>query len=300
MNLWAFFASIALCIGGGDMTICVAVKVQDCLVFAADSTSSLQTQLADGSAATINTYDNANKVFNLQKGLPIAAMTAGIGNFGNSSISTIAKDFRKLTEAEGGDFFISHDTYSIQEVAEKARRYLFDERFQKLKTKPEGTFHFWVGGYSAGAEMGEIWRIEIHNGDCPDPICEASVDQPSRVCWGGAPEAINRLVLGYGQGMSQALMRGGVPEEKLNDALTEVAQFTQANLEHPAMPTSDAIELARFLAETTKQFVRFLPGANSVGGHIDVATVTKHENFKWVDRKHFYHSKLNPLETNHG
>lgn len=66
------------------MTICVAVKVQDCLVFAADSTSSLQARSADGQAFTVNTYDNANKVFNLRKGLPIAAMTAGIGNFGNS------------------------------------------------------------------------------------------------------------------------------------------------------------------------------------------------------------------------
>ena len=65
------------------------------------------------------------------------------------------------------------------------------------------------------------------------------------------------------------------------------------------MPTVDAIELARFLAETTKQFVRFLPGSNSVGGNIDIATVTKHENFKWVARKHFYAPALNPLETDH-
>jgi hypothetical protein len=281
------------------MTICVAIKVQDCLVFAADSTSSLQASLPDGGAVTVNTYDNANKVFNLRKGLPIAAMTAGIGNFGNSSISTIAKDFRRLAETKDNPFEIEPDSYTMEEVATKARRYLFDERFCKIDEMPVGDFHFWVGGYSAGAEMGEIWRIDIHNGECPEPFCEAGVEQSSRVCWGGAPEAINRLVLGYGQGIEAALLRGGIPKENLGNALGEIAQFTQANLEHPAMPTADAIDLARFLAETTKQFVRFLPGANSVGGHIDIATVTKHENFKWVSRKHFYGSELNPLETNH-
>ena len=88
------------------MTICVAVKVQDCIVFAADSTSSLQAVLPDGNPITINTYDHANKLFNLRKGLPIAAMTAGIGNFGPSSISTVTKDFRAQLSKEGSEYYI--------------------------------------------------------------------------------------------------------------------------------------------------------------------------------------------------
>lgn len=65
------------------------------------------------------------------------------------------------------------------------------------------------------------------------------------------------------------------------------------------MPTKDAIDLVLCLAETTKQFVRFSLGSNTVGGEVDVATVTKHEGFKWIRRKHYYSSELNPLETNH-
>lgn len=117
--------------------------------------------------------------------------------------------------------------------------------------------------------------------------------------WGGAPEAINRLVLGYSQELGKALAAGGVAPDKLPQAIAEIGRYTQADLAHPAMPTVDAVELARFLAETTKQFVRFLPGSNSVGGSIDIATITKHENFKWVARKHFYSPVLNPLETDH-
>jgi hypothetical protein len=281
------------------MTICVAVKVQDCIVFAADSTSSLQTVLADGSPITINTYDHANKVFNLRKGLPIAAMTAGIGNFGPSSISTITKDLRASLSKEGSPYYIDPHNYTIEQVVTLAKRYFFEDRFQKLDPAPMGAFQYWIGGYSSGEDLGEIWRFQIDNGVCGDPVCDAPKDVPSSLGWGGAPEAINRLVLGYGQGLGQALVAGGIAVENVPQAIAEIGRYTQAELAHPAMPTVDAVELARFLAETTKQFVRFLPGSNSVGGNIDIATVTKHENFKWVARKHFYSPVLNPLETDH-
>lgn len=281
------------------MTICVAVKVQDCIVFAADSTSSLQAFDQDGKPVVVNTYDHANKLYNLRKGLPLAAMTAGIGNFGASSISTISKDFRVLLGDSSSPYFIDSDSYTVADVAAKARKFLFEERFSSLTSKPQGSFQYWIGGYSAGKDLGEIWRIEIKDGVCGDPVCEAEQDSPCHIGWGGAPEAVNRLVLGYGGQIGRALEASGVPETKIRDAITQISRFTQAQLVHPAMPTSDAIDLARFLAETTKSFVRFSPGSNSVGGNVDIATVTKHEKFKWVERKHFYSPTLNPLETDH-
>lgn len=281
------------------MTICVAVKVQDCIVFAADSTSSLQSPLADGTPVTINTYDHANKLFNLRKGLPIAAMTAGIGNFGPSSISTVTKDLRVLLSKEGSPFYIDPHSYTIEQVAEVTRKFFFEERFSKLKPAPSGNFQYWIGGYSSGEDLGEIWRFQIDDGICGPIVCDAAKDVPSSLSWGGAPEAINRLVLGYSQDLGRALASGGMPPQYVPEAIAEIGRYTQAELVHPAMPTMDAIELARFLAETTKQFVRFLPGSNSVGGNIDIATITKHENFKWVARKHYYSATLNPLETNH-
>jgi len=281
------------------MTICVAVKVQDCIVFAADSTTSLQTIGSEGKPVTVNTYDHANKLFNLRKGLPIAAMTAGIGNFGASSISTISKDLRVLLSTEGSEYFVDPKNYTMEQVAKLARKFFFEERFQKLTPTPSGNFQYWIGGYSSGADLGEIWRFQIDNGACGDVVCDADQNNNANISWGGAPEAINRLVLGYSQGLGPALAAGGMPQANIPHAINEIGRFTQVGLANPAMPTTDAIELARFLAETTKQFVRFLPGSNSVGGNIDIATITKHENFKWVARKHFYSPALNPLETDH-
>jgi hypothetical protein len=281
------------------MTVCVALKVHDCIVFAADSATSLQGTDNDGRAHVINIYDHGNKVFNLHKSLPITAMTAGIGNFGASSISTISKDLRALMTAEGNAYSIDQSNYSIEEVATKTRQYLFEDRFQALAEKPSGTFQYWVGGYSSGAELGEVWKIQIQDGVCDGPACVANVDVPTSISWGGQPEAINRLLLGYGQGLPEALLIAGLPQEKLDACMRHVASITQTNLANPAMPTIDAIDLARFLVETTKLYVRFSIGSNTVGGEIDIAVVTKHEGFKWIKRKHYYDHSLNPLETDH-
>lgn len=283
---------------GSIMTVCVALKVHDCIVFTADSATSLTGADAGGNQVVVNIYDHANKVFNLHKRLPVAAMTAGIGNFGACSISTISKDLRAQLMNGEPEYCLAED-YTIEEVTTKARKYLFEERFLTLPERPLGTFQYWIGGYSAKQDLGEIWKIQIHDGICADPVCEAPRDTPSAISWGGQTEAINRLLLGYGQGLPDALLSVGLPEDQLGDCMAHVAARTQAALANPAMPTRDAIDLATFLADAQKQFVRFSIGSNTVGGDLDVATVTKHEGFKWIRRKHYYSRDLNPLETDH-
>ena len=121
------------------MTVCVAVKVRDCVVFVADSATSLTGKDASGNEHVVNVYNHADKVFNLHKNLPIAAMTAGIGNFGGSSISTISKDLRALLMNDSGDYLLDESKYTIEDVAEKARKYLYEDRFETLADKPKGS-----------------------------------------------------------------------------------------------------------------------------------------------------------------
>ncbi|MGE3745573.1 MAG: hypothetical protein AB7G25_07685 [Sphingomonadaceae bacterium] len=284
------------------MTICVAVKVHDCVVFAADSASSLvETSLQDGRALIANVYAHGNKVFNLRKGLPIAAMTCGMGNIGPVSISTLAKDLRLLFCSGGSEWSINKDDYSIEEVAVKARRFFFEEHYQKLDPKPVGDheFQFWIGGNGSGAMHGEIWRVRIVNGECDDPQRLAGQGDFD-ILYDGQPEAINRIVNGYSQFLGQALLDIGLEAEKLDSVLAHVETRTRSPLISPAMPVQDAIALADFLVDTTKRYVRFLPGADTVGGDTDICVVTKHEGFKWVRRKHYFDVKLNPPENDDG
>jgi hypothetical protein len=66
--------------------------------------------------------------------------------------------------------------------------------------------------------------------------------------------------------------------------IQQVKTVSQVFLHSPIMPIQDAIDLADFLAETAKRYFRFLPGADIVGGDTDIATVTRHEGFKWINR----------------
>ena len=68
----------------------------------------------------------------------------------------------------------------------------------------------------------------------------------------------------------------------------------QAPVAFAPMPIQDAIELAEWLVYTATMFARFIPGPASVGGPIEVAAITKHEGFKWIQRKHYYEQNVNP------
>lgn len=119
------------------MTVCVGVAVHDCLVFAADSaTTLLRTDPATGQSMVHNVYRHGHKVFNLFKKQPIAAMTCGMGNFGPASIAIIAQDLRQRLTRGGAQWKIDPKVYTIADVAQKARAYIFDECFQSLQPPP--------------------------------------------------------------------------------------------------------------------------------------------------------------------
>lgn len=282
------------------MTICVAVKVHDCLVFAADSATSLVGVDDQGRPAIVNVYNHGNKVFNLVKRKPICAMTCGMGHIGRSSISTLAKDLRHELSAKPEDGGLDLATYTIEEVAGRAKAFLFDKRYQEWADRPVGdhSLEFFVGGFSAGGEQPEVWKLVLANGECADPIRLQVPDDRAFIAWSGQPEAINRLIMGYGQALPGALADLGMAPEVVDQTVAHIQSYTATALAADAMPIGDAIGLAQFLVDTTKGYVHYLMGANTVGGDTDVATVTRHEGFRWIQRKHHYPRDLN-LETDH-
>lgn len=283
------------------MTVCVSVKVHDCLVFAADSASSLTGVDQNGNPSVINVWDHGNKVFNLYKGKPVAAMTCGLGSMGPVSIGSLAKDFRlMITKGVGGDK-IDPQNYTIAAIALRAKEF-FEQRYTAISPPPPPNttgFEFWVGGYGSESDHAELWKIQLINGVIQAPELVADQDNDGHVAWGGQPRPIARLLLGYDQELKNALIDAGMDQETVDPLLQQVQGRLQTPLVHAAMPVVDAINLADFLVDLTKRYFRFLPGADIVGGATDIATVTKHEGFKWIRRKHYYPRELNPQETDH-
>jgi hypothetical protein len=280
------------------VTICVGVQVNDCLVFAADSAVTLFYSGPSG-AEVVNVLQHGNKVFNLHRDLPICGMTCGLGNIGADSVTTLAKDLRILLMSRDHDYQIDPERYTIEEVAVKAREFLFENKFSALSDKPKAELSFYVGGYSSNSSAPERWLVKIQGetNSSPPPEC---LGKTCGLSWGGQPEAISRLVMGVGIDHAKALADAGLSPDQIKAVSASLLKSLQAHFLHPAMPVQDAIDFADFLVETTKRFVRFLPGADTVGGDTDIAVVTKHEGFKWVRRKHYFNTVLNPGEVTYG
>lgn len=278
------------------MTICIGVKVNDGVVFVADSASSIVVQGADGQQGIQRVYNHGDKVFNLYRGLPVAAMTCGLGAFGSESISTIAKGIRKeMMDAGSG---IEPNSYSVKAIT----TFAYDRFLKKFEGLDDGTravasFEFFVGGYSHDDGGSEIWKFQFAKGNATEPtlIADRGV---CNIIWAGQPEACTRLVLGHASVTYDVLRRANLTHEQALNLVDSIRREAEAPLLAPAMPVIDAIDLAEFLAGTSAKFVKFLPGADTVGGSLDVATVTKFEGFRWVRRKHFYPPELN-RETDH-
>ncbi len=273
-------------------------------MLAADSASTIVGRDPNGMTAVVNVYNNANKVFNLRKGLPLGVITWGAGAIGASSISTLMKDLRRrfvdAAATNQEEWTLEPDTYTVEDVAENVRRFMYDEMyvpaFATWEESSKPFLGFIVAGYSPGVPMAEEYAIHMRGDECQGPTLLRPIDQVG-VTWNGEPEAVSRLILGYGTELPMVLQqRLGVPEDQLGPAVEVLEQSLARPLVQAAMPFQDAIDLAEFLVDTTIKYSRFLPGAPTVGGPIEIAGISKHEGFKWVRRKHYYSQELNPME----
>jgi len=272
------------------MTIVVTVKVTDGIVLAADSATSFTD--AKGNVAKV--YNNANKIFNLVKVWPIGAMTYGAGGIGASSISTLSKNLRKrLTTASGDAIALDRSKYTIEEVADKAKVF-FEQCYRDAYPNPVPGYFlgYRICGYSAKGSLPEAWEIRIleNSSEGPERLYEDDHFGPR---WRGEVEALDRLVLGIGTKIGEVLTQLGVDAANVPQAINDLANRLYAPLYLPAMPIQDAIDLAHFLVDVSAKFSHFSLRPATVGGPIEIATITRHEGFKWVSRKHYFSSELN-------
>jgi hypothetical protein len=226
-------------------------------------------------------------------------MTWGAGGIGSASIATIAKDLRSRLSGNDPaheDWALEIDRYSVGEVATRVREFLFEELFQGVHAAaaPANFFlGFKVCGYSAGAPLSELWDIRIVNGTCAPPqlLRDQNAIGPN---WDGEYESMDRLFLGLGCQFPTELKALGASEEESAKVTEHMLKTLPRPMVLSGMPIQDAIELAIFMVETSSKFVKFSPGHNWVGGPVEVAAITKHEGFNWVQRKLFYRQELNP------
>lgn len=285
------------------MTIAISIKINDGLVLASDSASTVLGQTVEGNLGVVNVYNNATKVFNLRKGLPIGAITWGAGSIGQASTSTIIKDLRRAFTGKGQglqDWKLNEQDYTIEAVAQRLKQFVYDDLYVPAfrefpHQKPE--LGFIVAGYSAkDATMADEFKIDIKDGECSGPT-RLRQQHEIGMTWGGDPEPLNRLITGVGGMLPNVLQNVlRVPHDQMQQVMQLIRQQLTVPLLLPAMPLQDAIDLAEFLVDLTIKFSRFRPGAPTVGGPIEIAAISKHEGFRWIKRKYYFDRYLNPDE----
>ena len=288
------------------MTIAISIKTNDGIVLASDSASTVIGLTQDQKLGVVNVYNNANKVFNLRKGLPIGAITWGAGSIGQASISTVMKDLRQAfsgKDEDRKDWALTTEPspdYTVENVAKRLKEFVFDDLYSKAF--PEGSpvrpdLGFIVAGYSArDASMAEEFQIEVRSGQCSGPTLLRKKEEIGLTA-GGETEAMNRLLTGISSGLPQILQNlFKVPPAQIGPVLLQMQTQLNVPLVIPAMPLQDAIDLGEFLVDLTIKFSRFKPGPPTVGGPIEIAAISKHEGFRWIKRKHYFDKRLNPVE----
>jgi hypothetical protein len=265
------------------MTFAVSIKVNDGVVLAADSASTLTIRGPSG-PPHVRVYDNAEKIVNLHPRFPVGAITWGAGAIGLASTSTLLKDFRARWIAETGD---APAEYSIAEVAERLRDFMFVEKAAGLELGPLG---FIVAGYDAHGEYAHEYVVSSLGGAGQVPsVDELRPGEAAGLTWNGQTEAVTRLIFGYSPQLRELMStKLNAPADQIGPAMKVLTEEMNAQLVQPAMPIQDAIDLARFLVEVTIGYVRFSSGAPTVGGPVEIGAITKHEGFRWVQRQRYY------------
>ncbi|MEW6349939.1 MAG: hypothetical protein AB1646_12805 [Thermodesulfobacteriota bacterium] len=280
------------------MTIAVTVKVNDGIVLASDSAVTMQwTDPRTGQDSVVNVFNSGRKIFRLHDPeVALGAITWGSASIGGYSLKILAKEFRAQLREGSTSLRIDPDNYYVEEVAERFKAFMFDGYYQRtysaLPTKP--SMGFMVAGFSRDQLFGEVWGILLQDGECNGPFMMLSPGQVG-FRYEGMPECLSRLLGGFDEPKLVRILQGsGLPEATIEEIVDQCYNQLGAPILVNHMPIEDAIDLATFMAETTARFTRFCLGPDSVGGPIEVATLTKYEGFKWVRRKHFFDRTLNP------
>ena len=165
------------------MTIAIALKINDGIVLATDSASTIVGEENENGVRSVHhTYFTADKLFNLKKGSRIGAMTWGNGSINDESISTLVKDFRKEYE--------NKEYSTVEAIVNEFKSFL------ENKITPKTSLGFLIAGYSKGEDHPEMFLINIGGGNIDDPI-PLNADDPLSISWFGENPFSYKVAVGF-------------------------------------------------------------------------------------------------------
>ncbi len=196
------------------MTINIAFKTPDALVFATDGLASVMEVDADANERFLSNMASVEKLVPLSRGR-LLAMFNGVGSLGEGTVATTLRSWDERNPIKPRE--------SLEAYAARLNEALADHAHRRLGGLPR-PFHLIVGGFEAGGGPPSIWSIKwpVDSEDVPPPkpVLQSSSATGVRHGFGahyaGATEAVARYVEGFDptipERMAMLLAGNGQPD----------------------------------------------------------------------------------------
>ncbi len=267
------------------MSLGIAFKGPEGIVLAADSRVTINAERKVNDKQSIilpSTFDNATKLLKVNGHDYVGAVTYGLGAIGINEPRT-AHSF--LPEFEVWLSKTEKKRLSVEDFSKQLSRFFLEQWVVMMPKEYIGDpLIFLVGGYDEGAPYGKVFRVVIPNK--PEPKEESEGQGVFGITWGGQYDLLTRLLSGFDPNLTMAIK----DKLKLSDVQKQdLEQFLRPAFNLPIpyqfLPLQDCVDLSIFLIRTTIELQKWMIGIRGVGGVIDVATITRTDGFKYVQRK---------------
>lgn len=268
------------------MSLGIVFKGPEGIVLSADSRVTISAKDTQRNITIPATYDNATKLLRFTGHDYIGAVTYGLGVLGQQEPRT-AHSYIPEFEAELADF--ARDNTITRFTVEQFTQLLSDffmTQWEALKMPMTGIepLTFLVAGFDEDQPYGRIFQVRLPLQTKPQ---EQSAGRATfGITVGGQDFLVQRLLAGFdGRMIAKLAERFDLDDAERQKLHQEMQSQFQARIPYQFLSLQDSVDLAITLIRSTMAIQSFMVDVRGVGGHIDVATITKTDGFGWVQQK---------------
>ena len=264
------------------MSLGIVFKGPEGIVLAADSRVTLTARNPESNLVHNATFDNATKMLQVADQQYVGAVTYGLGGIGIESprmTTSFLPEFEDELTRENGE------RLSVGNFAEQLSQFFMNQWNLHMPSDYTGPpVMFLVGGYDDGQPYGRVFEFSIPQS--PAPLERYPETGSFGITYGGQREYVDRLTQGFDDSLPGILKeRFSLSDSDSDQLRQDLRQNLALRIPYQFLPLQDCVDLSIFLIRTTISIQDWIVGVRGVGGEIDVATVTRTEGFKPVQRK---------------
>lgn len=256
------------------MSLAITVVTPEGVVQAADSRVSIPINVTEG-VISYSSFDNATKLLAFEEpNLHVTVATYGAGTIGARTAHSFIKEFQDT---------LPSNRLTVKKFAEKLQEF-YKARWDEVENNPQTSpMIFQVAGINANKQFGELYIVSVPGDDPPQKVISAG---DFSLYYGGDKPIVERLV----QGRDYRIDAKIIENEALNDVREVIGNiFDEISGTHMlpigSYALQDAIDLARFLIDTTAKMQKLSLNVKTVGGAIDVSCITKNKGHQIISKK---------------